>query len=92
MRFVDREQRQPGPRQQIEASRRHQPFGRHVEQIERAVADRALGRRRFGQQQPRIQCRGGHTRLAQRVNLVFISAISGETTTPRPGRSDAGIW
>ena len=56
---------------QIEATRRRQPLGRHVEQVERAVADRALDRRRFGRRQPRVQRRGAHPELAQRVDLVL---------------------
>ncbi len=60
MRLVDREQRQPRPPQEIETARRHQPFGRHVEQVERAVADRPFDRRGFRRRQPRIQRRGAH--------------------------------
>ena len=40
MRLVDREQRDTAAPQHVQAARHVQPFGRHVQQIERAIAGR----------------------------------------------------
>ena len=56
MRLVDREEGDPAAPQHVEAMRHHQPLGRDVEEVERAVADRALDRARLARRQPGIQC------------------------------------
>ena len=64
MRFVDGEQADARALEQFQKARRHQPFGRHVEQVDLAVAQRALGGRGFRAGQRRIQERGAHADFA----------------------------
>ncbi len=71
MRLVDREQRDLDAVQQVEAMRHHQPLRRDVEQVEPAVADRALDRSRLAGRQSGIERRGPHPGLPQRVDLVL---------------------
>ena len=93
MRLVDREQRDPAAPQQLQASAAS-PAVRA-----RRRADRA--RPRAARVRPTPASPGGSAELSAAARTPawrsastwsFISAISGETTTPIPGRSSAGSW
>jgi hypothetical protein len=71
VRFVDREQADARLFEQIEKTRRHEPLGRDIQQIELAVAQRALGGRGLGAGQRRIQIGRAHADLVQRRDLVL---------------------
>ena len=71
MRLVDREQRDIAAPQHLQAARHVQPFGRHVQQIERAIANRAFDPTGLARRQPGIERGGPHPRLPQRVDLVL---------------------
>ena len=71
VRLVDGEKGEAGARQQLQATRRHQPLGRDIEQIEGPVANGALDLGGLAGRQPRIEGRRAHPRLAQRVDLVL---------------------
>ena len=85
MRFVDREQRDLAAPQHVEATRHIQPFGRHVQQIERAVAEGALDPAGLARRQPGIERRGPHPRLPQGVDLVLHQRDQRRDDDPDPG-------
>ena len=65
MRFVDRKQADARTlSSKLQETRRHQPLRRDVQQIDFAVAQRALGRSGFGARERRIQVRGAHADFA----------------------------
>jgi hypothetical protein len=71
VRLVDGEQRNAGARQQVEAARRGQSFGRDVQQIELAVEQCAFHRARGAGIQRRVQAGGAHAELGHRRDLVL---------------------
>jgi len=44
MRLIDRKQRQPRALEQVQAARREEPLGRHIEQVEVACEQALLDR------------------------------------------------
>jgi len=84
VRLVDREQRDARTREEIEAARRQQPLGRHVQEIQLARDERALDR--VGRARVEVELRNA-ARTPSCVNAATwscISAISGDTTMPCP--------
>jgi len=71
VRFVDREQRERRTLEEIEATRRDQPLGRDVEEIELARDERALDLLRLGRAERRIEERRTHAGQTQRVDLIL---------------------
>lgn len=71
VRLVDREQPDLRAFEQLEKTPRHQPFGRDIQQIDLAFAQRALGRRGLGARQRRVQVCGAHADFAQRGDLIL---------------------
>jgi hypothetical protein len=85
MRLVDREEGDPAPAQHVEAMRHHQAFGRHVEEVERPVADRTLDRPGIARRQSGIERGGAHTGLPQGVDLVLHQRDQGRDDDSDPG-------
>jgi hypothetical protein len=92
VRLVDGEQRRLDPLQQAEETLRQQPLRGDVEQVQLAVEQPLLhGLLLIGiSEEFRKAARTPSWRSASTWSCI--SAISGETTMPVPGRSSAGIW
>ena len=71
VRFVDGEEGDADPVEQRQGAIAHQAFGRDVEEIERARAGVGLDRPDFVEVKRRVQVRGLHAGLAQRLHLVL---------------------
>ena len=93
VRLVDREKRQRHPAEEVEEALGQQPLGRHVEQVELA-GQRSGARPRAWSWPSRLEFRNSAATpsSASAATWSCISAMSGETTTPVPGRRIAGIW
>ena len=93
MRLVDREQRDRGRAEQLEAARRQQALGRDIEEVELAGLQLPLDRAGLAGASS-VELRNAARTPACRSAATWscISAISGETTMPVPSRSSAGIW
>jgi hypothetical protein len=79
--------------EQVQEALGQQPLRRDVEQVELAGQQRALDRARTSSAvsvELRKAARTPSFRSAPTWSCI--SAISGETTMPVPGRSSAGIW
>ena len=94
VRLVDGEQRDRPAVEQPQRGRHPQPLRREVEQVELARRGTAAST-----SAPLVEVLGGveEARRARRAprsasTWSCISAISGEITTPTPGRTSAGIW
>ena len=70
MRLVDREQRQPQPRQPLQRAVGQQPLRRDVQQVELLLDQVARDAARLGRIEIRMQRAGRHAELAQRRDLV----------------------
>ena len=92
VRLVDREEREPRARQQIQAARHQQALGRDIEQVEPAV-ERARARRARAAPASSVELRKAARTPAWRSASTWscMSAMSGEITTPVPARASAGI-
>ena len=71
MRFVDGEEGDADPVQQLEGAFPHQALRRDVEQVERSRAGIGLDCPDFGEGECRVEIRGTHSRLQQGVHLVL---------------------
>ena len=90
MRLVDRQQRDVGLGQQLDRVGPRQPLGRDVEQAQLAPAQQPEDARVLGRLVAGIEAAGRDAGRAKRPTWSRISAISGETTRVRPGRTSAG--
>src|SRR6266851_4409800 len=88
MRLVDGEERDLGIRQQFEAARRHQPLGRDVDQIELALAHGALDGSRLAGAERRVERRGPHPCLAQRIDLILHQRDQRRNDDAEPGTDE----
>ena len=70
VRLVDGEQRDPRPPDHFLETRRDDPFGGDVEEIEVAIEDRAADVEEFLPRQRRVQRGGAHPSLLQRFHLI----------------------
>ncbi|MNR24015.1 hypothetical protein D3C85_1410690 [compost metagenome] len=71
MRLVDREQPDAGAFEQVEEARRHQPFGRHIEDFQPPREQIALHGGGLAAGQCGVEHRCAHTGLGQRSHLVL---------------------
>ena len=93
VRFVDREERDPGALEEGEKALGEQPLGRDVEQVELARDEAPLDDRpAAGRSRLEFRTSAATPSSARAVTWSCISAMSGETTIAVPGRASAGIW
>ena len=71
VRFVDGEQADARSLKQIEEARRHQPLGRHVDEVQPPGRQIALDLRGLGARQRGVEVRGAHAGFFQRGHLVL---------------------
>ena len=71
MRFVDGEEGDRGPVEQREGALAHQALRRDVEQVDRTRPGGCLDRPDFVEGEGRVQVRGAHACLQQRIHLVL---------------------
>ena len=93
VRLVDGEQRDAAAVEQLAAVEgTRQPLGRQVEQVELAGEVGRLDRAAFGGVWVELRNAARTPSAASASTWSCISAISGEMTTPVPGRTSAGTW
>ena len=82
----------PCPGRQPQGRFGPQPFRRQVKQVELAVHEGVLDPAALVGILGRVEEARPHAEHGQRVDLIRMSAMSGEMTTPAPSRTSAGIW